>query len=127
MKLNSILIIDDDSSNIFALNLVLKSRGFHCLSANNFKKGLNILAKNPTLKVVLMDMMMPEIDGYQGIYMLKNNDNFKKLAVIAITAQAMPRDKEHCITAGADGYVSKPVNIDHLMVFINKYLENGRD
>jgi CheY-like chemotaxis protein len=124
MKKNSIIIIDDDNRNIFALRMVLKSKGFSCLSANSFKEGLIILEQNPELKVVLMDMMMPEIDGYQGISILKNDDNFKKLAIIAITAQAMTGDKERCITAGADGYVSKPVNIDHLMVFINKHLVN---
>lgn len=125
MKTNSIIIIDDDNRNIFALNMVLKSRGFNCLSANSFKEGLVILKQNPDLKVVLMDMMMPEIDGYQGISILKSDDNFKNLAIIAITAQAMTGDKERCITAGADGYISKPVNIDNLMVLINKYLVNA--
>lgn len=121
-KNETILIIDDDNRNIFALNLVLKSRGFYCLSANSFNEGLSILQNHPQIKLVLMDMMMPEIDGYQGIVMLKKDDKYRKLNIIAITAQAMIGDKERCITAGADGYVSKPVNIDHLMIYINKYL-----
>ncbi len=120
MKTNSVLIIDDDNRNIFALSMVLKSRRLNCLSANSFKEGLVILHQNPDLKVVLMDMMMPEIDGYQGISILKKDDNFKNLIIIAITAQAMTGDKERCIAAGADAYVSKPVNIDHLMIFIDK-------
>lgn len=124
-KHETILIIDDDNRNIFALNLVLKSRGFSCLSANSFNEGLSILQNHPQLKLVLMDMMMPQIDGYQGITLLKNDDRFKNLIIIAITAQAMTGDKERCITAGADGYISKPVNIDHLMVFLNKYLLNA--
>lgn len=122
---NSIIIIDDDKRNIFALSLVLKSRGFSCLSAQSFKEGLEILEQNPQLRLVLMDMMMPEIDGYQGIDILKNHATFKNLSIIAITAQAMIGDKERCILAGADGYVSKPVNIDHLMVYVNKYLPNA--
>ena len=122
---NSIIIIDDDKRNIFALSLVLKSRGFSCLSAQSFKEGLEILEHNPQLRLVLMDMMMPEIDGYQGIDILKNHATFKNLSIIAITAQAMIGDKERCILAGADGYVSKPVNIDHLMVYVNKYLTNA--
>jgi CheY-like chemotaxis protein len=122
---NSIIIIDDDKRNIFALSLVLKSRGFSCLSAQSFKEGLEILEQNPQLRLVLMDMMMPEIDGYQGIDFLKNHATFKNLSIIAITAQAMIGDKERCILAGADGYVSKPVNIDHLMVYVNKYLPNA--
>jgi len=122
---NSIIIIDDDKRNIFALSMVLKSRGFNCLSAQSFKEGLEILEQNAQLRLVLMDMMMPEIDGYQGIDILKNHIKFKNLSIIAITAQAMIGDKERCILAGADGYVSKPVNIDHLMVYVNKFLLNA--
>lgn len=121
----AIIIIDDDKRNIFALSMVLKSRGFNCLSAQSFKEGLEILEQNPVLKLVLMDMMMPEIDGYQGIALLKNYENLKDLPVIAITAQAMTGDKERCMEAGADGYISKPVNIDHLMVYVNKYIVNA--
>ena len=122
---NSIIIIDDDKRNIFALSMVLKSRGFSCLSAQSFKEGLGILEQNLQLRLVLMDMMMPEIDGYKGIDILKNHTKLKNLSIIAITAQAMIGDKERCILAGADGYISKPVNIDHLMIYVNKYLPNA--
>ncbi len=120
-KKDAILIIDDDDRNIFALKMVLKAKGLTCQTANSFKEALTILEEKP-IKLVLMDMMMPEVDGYQAIKELKNSAHYKNLPVIAITAQAMFGDKEKCLEAGANGYVSKPVNIDHLMVFIDKYL-----
>jgi two-component system cell cycle response regulator DivK len=120
-----IIIIDDDKRNIFALKTVLKSKGFSCLSAQSFNEGLAIIQQNPQLRLIMMDMMMPEIDGYQSIALLKNDANFKVLPIIAITAQAMTGDEERCIAAGADGYVSKPVNIDQLMVYVNKFIVNA--
>lgn len=124
-KVAVIIIIDDDKRNIFALKMVLKSKGFSCLSAQSFNDGLEIIQQNPQLRLIMMDMMMPEIDGYQSIALLKNDANFKILPIIAITAQAMTGDKERCIAAGADGYISKPVNIDKLMVFVNKFIVNA--
>ncbi len=120
MHKNEILIIDDDYRNIFALKMVLQARKFQCQTALSFKEANEILKTNNNIALVLMDMMMPEIDGYEGIDILKKQGN--SLPVIAITAQAMRGDKEKCIAAGADGYVAKPVNIDHLMVYIEKYL-----
>lgn len=122
MEKREILIIDDDYRNIFALKLVLKARKFNCKTALEFKEAQEILANNANIGLILMDMMMPEIDGYAAIEILKSSGN--KLPVIAITAQAMTGDKEKCLAAGADGYVSKPVNIDQVMVYIEKYLTN---
>lgn len=118
----SILIIDDDNRNIFALKMVLKSRKYFCYTATSFLEGFEILQKNEGIKLILIDMMMPDIDGYQAISKLKESEKMKDIPVIAITAQAMSGDKEKCFEAGADGYVSKPVDIDQLMVYINKYL-----
>ncbi|MEO5911518.1 MAG: response regulator [Pelobium sp.] len=118
----SILIIDDDNRNIFALKMVLKSKKYICYTATSYFEGLEILQKNEDIKLILMDMMMPDIDGYQAIAKLKESEKMKAIPVIAITAQAMSGDKEKCLEVGADGYVSKPVDIDHLMVYINKYL-----
>lgn len=115
-----VLIIDDDPRNIFALKMVLKAKKIQCQTASGFKEADDILKANENIGLILMDMMMPEVDGYQAIQILKQNGN--KLPVIAITAQAMAGDKEKCLSAGADGYVSKPVNIDHVMVYIEKYL-----
>ncbi|MGY3054621.1 two-component system cell cycle response regulator DivK [Pedobacter sp. UYEF25] len=117
-----ILIIDDDPRNIFALKAVLQAKGFLCFSAISAKEGFSCIAKNPEIKLVLMDMMMPEMDGYEAIAFMKRNVEMQHLPVVAITAQAMVGDKEHCLLAGASGYLSKPVNVDDLLIEIKKYL-----
>ncbi len=110
-----ILIIDDDSKNIFALSAVLKAKKYECLSALSAKDGLGLLQSQPEIGVVLMDMMMPEMDGYEAINVMKNANGLKQIPVIAVTAQAMTGDREKCLAAGADGYISKPVNVDELL------------
>ena len=87
-----ILIIDDDSKNIFALNAVLKARKYQCLSALSAKEGLQLLSGNDSIGVVLMDMMMPEMDGYEAIGKMKTDEQLKEIPVIAITAQAQVLD-----------------------------------
>ena len=118
-----ILIIDDDSRNIFALTAVLKSKKYRCLSAVSAVKGLELLEENKNIGAVLMDMMMPEMDGYEAIGKIKSNTALQKIPVIAITAQAMTGDREKCLEAGADGYISKPVNVDELLVLLNKLID----
>ncbi|MBY0543128.1 MAG: response regulator [Sphingobacteriaceae bacterium] len=115
IKTKKVLIIDDDSRNIFALTAVLKAKKYNCLSANSAEKGFEILAKNNDIGVVLMDMMMPDMDGYQAIDNMKNHPEMQKIPVIAVTAQAMVGDRERCMNAGAVGYISKPVNVDELV------------
>ena len=115
-----ILIIDDDSRNIFALTAVLKAKKYQCISAVSAVKGLELLEENKNIGAVLMDMMMPEMDGYQAIGKMKSNTALQKIPVIAITAQAMTGDREKCLEAGADGYISKPVNVDELLVLLKK-------
>ena len=100
--------------------MVLKARKVICQTALSFKEGQAVLNVNPNIGLILIDMMMPDIDGYQAIEILKNQGS--QLPIIAVTAQAMTGDKEKCITAGANGYVSKPVNVDQVMVYIDKYL-----
>lgn len=117
-----ILIIDDDSKNIFALSAVLKAKKFSCVSAQSAPEGLEMLHQNNNIAVVLMDMMMPEMDGYEALQKIKNDEKIKNIPVIAITAQAMTGDREKCLAAGADGYVSKPVNVDELMAILNKII-----
>jgi two-component system, cell cycle response regulator DivK len=121
-KANEILIIDDDSKNIFALSAVLKAKKYRCVSAISADEGLKILAANKNVGVVLMDMMMPEMDGYQAIGKIKEDDKLKNIPVIAVTAQAMVGDRERCLKAGADGYISKPVNVDELLRLLNKLI-----
>lgn len=120
MLKNLILLIDDDNRNIFALKAVLKSKGFECLSAISAKEGFAIIEQNDAVAVVLMDIMMPDMDGYQAIAAMKKSSKMQNIPVIAVTAQAMVGDKERCLTAGAVGYVSKPINIDELLIHIDK-------
>lgn len=117
-----ILIIDDDSKNIFALSAVLKAKKLHCVSSQSAMEGFKILEENPNIGMVLMDMMMPEMDGYEAIKKMKSSEKLKNIPVVAITAQAMTGDREKCLEAGADGYISKPVNIDELMEILNKII-----
>ena len=118
-----ILIIDDDSRNIFALTAVLKAKKYQCISAVSAVKRLKLLEENKNIGSVLMDMMMPEMDGYEAIGKMKSNTALQKIPVIAITAQAMTGDREKCLEAGADGYISKPVNVDELLVLLKKLID----
>lgn len=118
-----VLIIDDDSRNIFALSAVLKAKKFQCISAMNAGDGLKMLSSNKNIGVVLMDMMMPEMDGYEAIAKMKSNEELKDIPVIAITAQAMAGDREKCLEAGADGYISKPVDVNELMKLLNLLID----
>jgi CheY-like chemotaxis protein len=119
-----ILIIDDDNRNIFALKMVLKSKGFDCIAANSVTEGIKLLEQYPETTLVLMDMMMPEIDGYEGISVIKDHEKTKKTPVIAVTAQAMLGDKEKCLAAGAADFISKPIDIDKLLHSIAKVLND---
>lgn len=122
VKTKKILIIDDDSRNIFALNAVLKAKKFECLSANSAIEGFQLLEKDSDIGVVLMDMMMPDMDGYQAIANMKASPTMANIPVIAVTAQAMVGDRERCLAAGAIGYISKPVNVDELLIQLRRYL-----
>ena len=118
-KKKDILIIDDDSKNIFALAAVLKSKKYACVSAYTAAAGFEILSKEKNIGVVLMDIMMPEMDGYEAIGKMKETEGLKNIPVIAVTAQAMPGDREKCIEAGASGYIAKPINVDELEKLLN--------
>jgi len=115
-----ILIIDDDNRNIFALKAVLRAKGFGTLSAPSAQEGFDIIAENDKVSVVLMDMMMPDMDGYQAIAAMKKSEKMRDIPVLAVTAQAMVGDKERCLSAGASGYVSKPINVDELIIQIQE-------
>lgn len=117
-----ILIIDDDATNIFALKAVLTARKYCCVSAQSAAEGFRILQQNKKIGLILLDMMMPEMDGYEALGKIKQDGILKNIPVIAITAQAMTGDREKCLAAGADGYVSKPVNIDELTAMINNVM-----
>ncbi|WP_316843382.1 two-component system response regulator [Pedobacter psychrodurus] len=116
-----ILIIDDDNRNIFALKAVLKAKGFDCVSAISAQEGFSIIEKQDNVAIVLMDMMMPDMDGYQAIAAMKKSAKMQNIPVLAVTAQAMVGDKERCLGAGASGYVSKPINVDELLEQIENF------
>jgi len=117
-----ILIIDDDNRNIFALKAVLKAKGYQCLSAVSGEDGLQLLEEQKDIAVVLMDMMMPGMDGYEAMARMNTHPVLKEIPVIAVTAQAMLGDRERCLDAGAVGYVSKPINVDSLTDLLVKYI-----
>lgn len=118
-----ILIVDDEPLNILALSAVLKSRGYLPITAGSAAEGLAFLKKDKDIKLILMDMMMPDIDGYEATSMIKQDDLTRQIPVIAVTAQAMSHDKEKCLAAGADDYISKPINIDELIALMDKHLQ----
>jgi len=118
-----ILIIDDDSRNIFALKAVLQAKKFQCLSASSAAEGISILKSSDEVGMILMDMMMPYMDGYEAIAVIRSDEKIANIPIIAVTAQAMVGDKDKCLEAGANGYISKPVNIDELLILIKENLQ----
>ena len=120
-----ILVVDDDFKNIFALSAVLRSRGYTCVTAQSADEGLTQLMENKEIGIVLMDMMMPDMDGYEAINRIKSETGLEQIPIIAVTAQAMTGDKEKCLAAGASDYLSKPVDVDLLMAKIKHYLSDG--
>ncbi|HMV11112.1 MAG TPA: response regulator [Cyclobacteriaceae bacterium] len=117
-----VLIVDDDTRNIFALTAVLKAKGYSCITSPGSLEALKLLSSNHEVGIVLLDMMMPDMDGYEMLTTLRKGSN-ADLPVIAVTAQAMLGDREKCLAAGADDYVSKPVDIDKLVDILDKYLQ----
>jgi CheY-like chemotaxis protein len=116
-----VLIIDDDPRNIFALAATLKAKGFQCLSSLSAEEGIELMKQDKDIKVVLLDMMMPEMDGYEALGIIRTDEELKGLVVVAVTAQAMVGDREKCLDAGADSYVSKPVDVDRLLEIITPH------
>jgi len=116
-----VLIVDDDPRNIFALKLTLKSRGYQVESSMNAQLAFQIL-KDSEIDIILMDMMMPEMDGYETTKKIRENVKWKNLPVIAVTAKAMAGDREKCIQAGASDYISKPVDTDQLISLMRIWL-----
>lgn len=110
-----ILIIDDDARNIFALAATLKAKGYETQSCSSAREALELLQSGVVIDAILMDMMMPEMDGYEAIPLVKKIPSRSSTLLIAVTAQAMLGDREKCLAAGADAYLSKPVDVDKLL------------
>jgi CheY-like chemotaxis protein len=119
MDKKRVLIVDDDARNIFALSATLRAKSFNCISCLSAKEALRILGSGEHVDAVLIDMMMPEMDGYEAIPLIKAIPGREAMPVIAVTAQAMVGDREKCLQAGADDYISKPVDVDKLLELLS--------
>jgi CheY-like chemotaxis protein/signal transduction histidine kinase len=116
------LLVDDDARNIFALSSVLERRGMKVLTATTGSEAVALVDSNPEIAIVLMDIMMPQMDGYQTIGAIRQNPSFGRLPIIALTAKAMKGDREKCLEAGASDYLAKPVNTEQLLLAIRMWL-----
>jgi CheY-like chemotaxis protein len=116
------LLVDDDARNIFALSSVLERRGMKVLTATTGSEAVTLVESNREIAVVLMDIMMPQMDGYQTIGVIRQNPAFRRLPIIALTAKAMKGDREKCLEAGASDYLAKPVNTEQLLLAIRMWL-----
>jgi len=117
-----ILLADDDSRNVYALSKILNDRGMDIIKAENGIQALELLNTHPDIDLVLMDIMMPEMDGYEAIRQIRLQKKFIHLPVIALTAKAMKDDKQKCIDAGANEYITKPIDIDRLLSLMRVWL-----
>jgi len=118
----TVLLVDDDARNIFALSSVLERRGMHVLTATTGSEAVALVESTPDLAIVLMDIMMPEMDGYQTIEVIRRTPAFRRLPIIALTAKAMKGDREKCLEAGASDYLAKPVNTEQLLSALRMWL-----
>jgi CheY-like chemotaxis protein len=117
-----VLVVDDDVRNIFALSSLLERHRMEVLTATNGQEAINLLQSTKDLSLVLMDVMMPEMDGYETMRQIRGHSEFRTLPVIALTAKAMKGDREKCLDAGASDYVAKPVNTDQLLSLVRLWL-----
>jgi len=117
-----VLVVDDDVRNIFAVSSVLERRGMTVLSAGTGREAIEKIESIPDLAIVLMDIMMPEMDGYETMQMIRQNPSLRRLPIIALTAKAMKGDRERCLEAGASEYLAKPVNTEQLLSVLRMWL-----
>ncbi|MGC2415997.1 MAG: HAMP domain-containing protein [Stellaceae bacterium] len=118
----TVLLVDDDARNIFALSSILERRGMQVLTATTGNEAIELVDSTPDLAIVLMDIMMPEMDGYQTMQVIRANPEFGRLPIIALTAKAMKGDREKCLDAGASDYLAKPVNTEQLLSALRMWL-----
>jgi HAMP domain-containing protein/CheY-like chemotaxis protein/signal transduction histidine kinase len=118
----TVLVVDDDPRNIFALASALERRGMSVLTATTGREAIELIEQTPSLAIVLMDIMMPEMDGYQTIETIRRNKAYRRLPIVALTAKAMKGDREKCLEAGASDYLAKPVNTEQLLSALRMWL-----
>jgi CheY-like chemotaxis protein len=117
-----VLVVDDDIRNIFALNSLLERHNMEVITATNGQEAIKLVESTENLSLVLMDVMMPEMDGYETMRRIRMRQEFRMLPIIALTAKAMKGDREKCLEAGASDYVAKPVNTDQLLSLVRLWL-----
>jgi hypothetical protein len=117
-----VLVVDDDIRNIFAMTSLLERHSMQVVSAENGRDAIKVLENSDDIDVVLMDIMMPEMDGYDTIHEIRKLPRFKTLPILALTAKAMKGDREKCIEAGASDYISKPVDTEQLLSLLRVWL-----
>jgi len=122
LKGRKVLVVDDDIRNIFALNSLLERHNMQVITATNGQEAINLVESTDDLSLVLMDVMMPEMDGYETMRRIRSKQQFRLLPIIALTAKAMKGDREKCLEAGASDYVAKPVNTDQLLSLVRMWL-----
>jgi CheY-like chemotaxis protein len=118
----TILLVDDDMRNLFALSKILDERGLQVLKAEDGQKALTLLDSHPEIALVLLDIMMPVMDGYQTAREIRKQARFRDLPIIALTAKALKEDRNRCIAAGANDYLAKPVDIERLFSMLRVWL-----
>jgi CheY-like chemotaxis protein len=124
----TVLIVDDDVRNVFALTSALELHGMTVLYADNGTDGVRLLAEHPEVDIVLMDAMMPAMDGQETTMAIRRNERFADLPVVFLTAKAMPGDRESALAAGASDYITKPVDLDELLELMATWVSGaGRE
>jgi CheY-like chemotaxis protein len=118
----TVLLVDDDARNVFALSSVLERRGMRVLGATTGNEAIQLIEADPEIAIVLMDIMMPGMDGYQAMAAIRSKPHHRRLPIIALTAKAMKGDREKCLEAGASDYLAKPVNTEQLMSALRNWL-----
>jgi CheY-like chemotaxis protein len=122
MTEKKVIVIDDDARNIFALAATLRAKGYACQSFQDAVDAIKTLKELPC-DIILIDMMMPEMDGYEAIPQIRQIQGKEHVPIIAVTAQAMMGDKEKCIAAGADDYIAKPIDVDRLLILLKEHVK----
>ncbi|MBC8059274.1 MAG: response regulator [Clostridiaceae bacterium] len=122
LKDKKVLVVDDDMRNVFALSSILEEKGMKVIIGRNGKEGIKKLQENSDIDLILMDIMMPEMDGYDAMRAIRKDAKYRNLPIIALTAKAMKEDKQKCIEAGASDYLTKPLDIDKLTSLLRVWL-----
>jgi CheY-like chemotaxis protein len=115
-------VVDDDIRNIFAVSSILERQGMEVLTATNGQEAIQLLHTRPDTALILMDIMMPGMDGYETMRQIRKTASFRSLPIIALTAKAMKGDREKCLEAGASDYIAKPVHTDQLLATLRQWL-----